>query len=335
MRDPDRISMAGMMRAITIRDGKGAADALELGEAPMPELRPGQVLIRVRAAGVNRPDILQRQGRYPPPPGASPILGLEVAGEVAAVGEGVMRWREGDRVTALLAGGGYAEYAAVDARHALPVPSALEFVQAAALPETVFTVWTNVFERGALKAGETLLVHGANSGIGVTAILMAKAAGARVYATARGAEKVLRVRTLGADFTVDASTSDWAAAIKGAGPVDVLLDMVGSEYFARNVDVLAPDGRLVIIAVLTGANVELNLLNVMLKRLTITGSTLRARDADEKARLAGAVEKHVWPWITSGAVRIPVDRAYPLERAGEAHAWLERGAQFGKVVLTV
>jgi NADPH:quinone reductase-like Zn-dependent oxidoreductase len=215
------------------------------------------------------------------------------------------------------------------------VPSALEFVQAAALPETVFTVWTNVFERGALKAGETLLVHGANSGIGVTAILMAKAAGARVYATARGAEKVLRVRTLGADFTVDASTSDWAAAIKGAGPVDVLLDMVGSEYFARNVDVLAPDGRLVIIAVLTGANVELNLLNVMLKRLTITGSTLRARDPDEKARLAGAVEKHVWPWITSGAVRIPVDRAYPLERAGEAHAWLERGAPFGKVVLTV
>jgi putative PIG3 family NAD(P)H quinone oxidoreductase len=324
-----------MMRAITIRDGKGAADALQLGEAPLPELRAGQILIRVRAAGVNRPDLLQREGRYPPPPGASTILGLEVAGEVAAVGEGVVRWREGDRVAALLPGGGYAEYAAVDARHALPVPARLDFVEAAALPETVFTVWTNVFERGALKAGETLLVHGANSGIGVTAILMAKAAGARVYATARGAEKVLRVRTLGTDFCVDASAGDWAAAIKGAGPVDVLLDMVGSGYFARNLEVLAPDGRLVVIAVLTGAKVELNLLEVMLKRLTITGSTLRARDGDEKARLAAAVEKHVWPWIASGTVRIPVDRAFPLERAGEAHAWLEQGAQFGKVVLTL
>jgi putative PIG3 family NAD(P)H quinone oxidoreductase len=324
-----------MMRAITIRDGKGAADALQLGEAPLPELRAGQILIRVRAAGVNRPDLLQREGRYPPPPGASTILGLEVAGEVAAVGEGVVRWREGDRVAALLPGGGYAEYAAVDARHALPVPARLDFVEAAALPETVFTVWTNVFERGALKAGETLLVHGANSGIGVTAILMAKAAGARVYATARGSEKVLRVRTLGTDFCVDASAGDWAAAIKGAGPVDVLLDMVGSGYFARNLEVLAPDGRLVVIAVLTGAKVELNLLEVMLKRLTITGSTLRARDGDEKARLAAAVEKHVWPWIASGTVRIPVDRAFPLERAGEAHAWLEQGAQFGKVVLTL
>lgn len=326
--------MVDMMRAITVRGGKGAADAMELGEVPKPEPRPGEVLIRVRAAGVNRPDILQRQGRYPPPPGASPILGLEVAGEIATLGEGVTRWSEGDRVTALLSGGGYAEYAVVDARHALPVPSGLDFVQAAALPETVFTVWTNVFERGALKTGETLLVHGANSGIGVTAILMAKAAGARVFATARGADKAARARMLGADHSLDSSTGDWASAVKGAGPVDVVLDMVGSEYFSRNVDVLAPDGRLVIIAVLTGVSAEVNLLNVMLKRLTITGSTLRARDADEKARLARAVEKHVWPWVVDGTVRIPIDRAFPLERASEAHAWLEQGAQFGKVVLT-
>ncbi len=327
--------MLRMMRAITIRGGHGGADALEIGEAAVPEVRSGQVLIHVRAAGVNRPDILQRQGRYPPPPGASPILGLEVAGVVALAGEGVTRWREGDRVTALLAGGGYAQYAAVDARHALPMPEGLDFVQAAALPETIFTVWANVFERGALKAGDTLLVHGANSGIGVTAIQMAKAAGARVIATARGAEKAAQARSLGADLAVDAATGDWASAVKAAGPVNVVLDMVGSEYFARNVDVLAPDGRLVIIAVLTGASAELNLLNVMLKRLTITGSTLRARDADEKARLAGAVEKHVWPWIAAGTVRIPVDRSFPLAQAGAAHAWLEQGAQFGKVVLTL
>lgn len=327
--------MVAMMRAITIRGGHGGADALEVGEVPVPEVRPGQVLIRVRAAGVNRPDIFQRQGRYPPPPGDSPILGLEVAGEVALAGAGVTRWREGDRVTALLGGGGYAQYAVVDARHALPIPAGLDFVQAAALPETVFTVWTNVFERGALRPSETLLVHGANSGIGVTAILMAKAAGARVFATARGAEKAAQARSLGADLAVDATAGDWAAAVKAAGPVNLVLDMVGAEYFSRNVDLLAPDGRLVIIAVLTGANVELNLLNVMLKRLTITGSTLRARDADEKARLAAAVEQHVWPWFAAGAVRIPVDRTFPLEKAGEAQAWLEQGSQFGKVVLTI
>ena len=327
--------MQGMMRAITIRGGKGGADALAVHSVPVPELSPGHVLIRVRAAGVNRPDILQRQGRYPPPPGASEILGLEVAGEIAGVGAGVERWREGDRVTALLAGGGYAEYALVDARHALPVPSGLDYTQAAALPETVFTVWTNVFERGRLQAGETLLVHGANSGIGVTAIQIAKAAGARVFATARGADKAARARKMGADLAVDAAAGDWAAAVKAAGAVNVVLDMVGAEYFARNLDVLAPDGRLVVIAFLTGAAVELSLLAIMMKRLTVTGSTLRARDADEKARLARAVEEHVWPWVASGALRIPVDRTFPLERAGEAHAFLEQGAQFGKVVLTL
>jgi putative PIG3 family NAD(P)H quinone oxidoreductase len=289
----------------------------------------------VRAAGINRPDLLQRAGRYPPPPGASEILGLEVAGEIAGVGAGVERWREGDRVTALLPGGGYAEYALVDARHALPVPAGLDFVHAAALPETVFTVWANVFEGGRLQRGETLLVHGANSGIGVTAVQMAKAAGARVFATARGADKVARARATGADVAIDASAGDWVAAAKSAGSVDVILDMMGAGYFAGNVDVLAPGGRLVVIAFLTGAVAELNLMTLMLKRLTLTGSTLRSRDAAEKARLASAIEQHVWPWIASGAVKIPVDRVFPLAGAGEAHAFLEQGAQFGKVVLEV
>ena len=327
--------MRSMMRAITVRGGKGGADALEVQPVPVPELRPGHVLIRVRAAGVNRPDILQREGRYPPPPGASTILGLEVAGEVAAVGEDVARWREGDKVTALLPGGGYAEYALVDARHVLPVPATLDFAQAAALPETVFTVWANVFEHGQLRAGETLLVHGANSGIGVTAIQMARAAGARAFATARGAEKVAKARELGADLAVDAAAGDWAAAVKAAGGADVVLDMMGAAYFKQNVDVLSPGGRLVVIAFLTGAVAELNLMALMLKRLTVTGSTLRARDAEEKARLARAIEERVWPWIASGAVRVPVDRVFPLERAGEAHTCLEQGAQFGKVVLEV
>ena len=324
-----------MMRAITIRGGKGGADALEVQSVPVPELRPGHVLIRVRAAGVNRPDLLQRAGRYPPPPGASEILGLEVAGEIAAVGEGVERWREGDTVTALLAGGGYAEYALVDARHALPIPAGLEFVQAAALPETVFTVWANVFEGGRLQLGETLLVHGANSGIGVTAVQMAKACGARVIATARSPEKAAKARELGADVAIDASAGDWVAAVKSAGAVDVILDMMGAAYFAGNLDVLAPGGRLVVIAFLTGPVTELNLMTLMLKRLTLTGSTLRSRDAGEKARLTRAIGEHVWPWFESGAVRIPVDRVFPLASAGEAHAFLEQGAQFGKVVLQV
>jgi NADPH2:quinone reductase len=324
-----------MMRAISIRGGKGGADALFVDQLPVPEPGSGEILIRVRAAGVNRPDIIQRSGFYPPPPGAPVTLGLEVAGEVARVGDGADRWHVGDEVTALLGGGGYAEYARVDARHALPVPAGLDLVHAAGLPETVFTVWSNVFERGQLRAGETLLVHGANSGIGVTAIQMGRAAGARVFATARGADKATRAREVGADLAIDATEADWAAAVKAAGPVNVVLDMVGAGYFERNLDVLAADGRLVIIATLAGHETKLDLRRLMLKRLTITASTLRARDADEKARLARAIEEHVWPWISSGAVRVPVDRTFPLARAGEAQAWLESGSQFGKVVLTV
>jgi NADPH:quinone reductase len=324
-----------MMRAISIRGGKGGADALYVESVPVPEPGPGQLLIRVRAAGVNRPDIFQRAGFYPPPPGAPATLGLEVAGDVAACGAGAGRWRLGDRVTALLGGGGYAEYALVDARHALPVPRNLDFIHAAALPETVFTVWSNVFERGQLRAGETLLVHGANSGIGVTAMQMAKAAGARVLATARGAAKAEKAREHGADLAFDAAAGDWAESVKAAGGADVVLDMVGADYFDRNLDVLRPEGRLVVIATLTGHEAKLNLRLLMLKRLTVSASTLRARDAEEKARLARAIEEQVWPWIESGAVQVPVDRTFPLERAGEAHAWLESGSQFGKVVLTV
>lgn len=322
------------MRVIEIEGGAGPAQALKIGQRPDPVAGPGQVVIQVRAAGVNRPDLLQRQGGYPPPPGASDVLGLDVAGEVASVGEGVTRWTVGDRVCALLGGGGYAELALVDARHVLPIPAGLDFVQAAALPETVFTVFANVFEAGALKAEETLLIHGATSGIGVTAIQMAKAAGATVIATSRGADKAKAAAALGADISLNAETDDLAAEIKTAGGADVVLDMVGRDYAALNLHSLKPGGRWVVIASLTGAKVEMDLQRIMLKRLTVTGSTLRSRAADEKARLAAAVETTVWPWVASGAVEPPIQAVYPLDRAAEAHAELESGAHIGKIVLT-
>ncbi len=322
------------MTAIVIEGGKGPASALRAAQIETPRVGDGQILIKTAAAGINRPDILQREGRYPPPPGAPEILGLEVAGEVVAVGPGAGRWREGDRVTALLGGGGYAEYAPVDARHALPAPAGLDLVQAAALPETAFTVYANLFEHGALQAGETLLVHGATSGIGVMAIQMAKAAGARVIATARGADKAAKALALGADIAVDSMVEDFAAAAKAAGGADVALDMVGGAYLPRDLEALNPGGRAVIIAVQGGARVELDLVRVMTRRLVITGSTLRPRAADEKARLAAAVEARVWPWIASGQVRPIVDRSFPLAQAAEAHAWLEAGQHVGKVMLT-
>ncbi|MBD3831898.1 MAG: NAD(P)H-quinone oxidoreductase [Brevundimonas sp.] len=323
------------MRVIEIESGKGPAEALRLAERPQPEPAPGEILIRVRAAGVNRPDIVQRLGHYPAPPGASDILGLEVAGEVEALGEGVTRWKLGDRVCALLGGGGYADYAVVDARHALPVPDSLDFVQAAALPETVFTVFTNVFEGGGLKAGETLLIHGATSGIGVMAIQMAKAAGARVIATSRGAAKAEAARALGADVSLDATTADLLAEIKAAGGADVVLDMVGAAYAELNLNALKPGGRWVVIATLTGALAQIDLMRVMLTRIVLTGSTLRSRPADEKARLASAVEKTVWPWVASGTVRAKVEATFPLDQAAAAHQRLETGDHVGKIVLTV
>ncbi|NJC41837.1 putative PIG3 family NAD(P)H quinone oxidoreductase [Brevundimonas alba] len=322
------------MRAVEITGGAGPAEALTLVERPYPVAGPGQIRIRVRAAGVNRPDLLQRQGRYPPPPGASDILGLEVAGEVDQVGEGVDRWRTGDRVCALLGGGGYADQAVVDARHALPIPDGVDFIQAAALPETVCTVFANVFESGALRAGETLLIHGATSGIGVTAIQMAKAAGARVVATSRGAEKAEAARKLGADLSLDSGSDDLEAAISVFGGVDVVLDMVGADYAALNQSVLKPFGRWVVIATLSGSLAQVDLARLMMKRIVLTGSTLRARPADEKARLISAVEATVWPWVASGQVRPPLEATFPLDQASAAHLRLEAGGHVGKIVLT-
>lgn len=323
------------MQVIEIRDGANDVDALVIARRPQPEPGPGEVLIRVRAAGVNRPDIFQRKGAYPPPPGASDILGLEIAGEIAAVGVGGGRWAVGDRVCALLGGGGYAEYAVVDGRHALPVPAGLDFQQAAALPETAFTVWANVFEAGGLKAGETLLVHGATSGIGVAAIQMARAAGARVITTSRGADKAAAARTLGADVALDASDGRFAEAVRAEGGADVVLDMVGAAYAADNLAALRPGGRWVVIAVQGGARAEVDLGQIMRKRIVLTGSTLRARHADEKARLAAEVERVVWPWVESGQVRVLVDAAYPLAEAAAAHRLMESGRHAGKIVLTV
>jgi len=323
---------AATMTAITVDGGKGPAEALIPVRTSRPAPGPGQILIRVAAAGVNRPDVVQREGLYPPPPGAPDTLGLEISGHVVGAGG---RWSDGDAVCALLGGGGYAQYAVCDARHALPVPKGLDLTQAAALPETVFTVYANIFEHGGLKAGETLMIHGATSGIGTMAIQMAKAAGARVIATARGADKAAHARDLGADVAVNVMQEDFAEAAKADGRCDVILDMVGGDYFARNLDALKIGGRLVQIASQAGAVVELNINKLMQKRAMITGSTLRPRDADEKARLAQAVEKNVWPWIEAGLVRPLIDHAFPLEQAAEAHAYLEAGAHVGKVVLLV
>lgn len=323
------------MRVIEIEGGVGPAQALKPVDRPDPAPGSGQVVIRVAAAGVNRPDLVQREGKYPPPPGAPDILGLEVAGRIAAVGDGVTRWAVGDRVCALLGGGGYAAMAVVDARHVLPVPEGLSDVEAAALPETIFTVFVNVFEAGGLKSGETLLIHGATSGIGVMAIQMAKAAGARVIATSRGAAKAQATLALGADISLDATTDDLAERIKAEGGADVVLDMVGAAYADLNQRALKAGGRWVVIATLTGARAEIDLARLMLKRIVLTGSTLRSRPADEKARLAAAVEATVWPWIASGAVRPRVEATFPLEQAALAHLRLEAGEHVGKIVLTI
>ena len=323
------------MTAIVVEGGKGPAESLKPETVPTPKPGPGEILIRVAAAGINRPDLLQRMGAYPPPPGAPDTLGLEVAGEVAAVGEGALRWKVGDQVCALLGGGGYAEYCRVDARHALPIPVGFDMIHAAALPETIFTVYANVFEHGLLKAGETFMVHGATSGIGVTAIEMAKAAGATVIATGRGADKAAMAQKLGADRGVDASTEDFAAVAKEMGGVDVILDMVGGDYFAKNIDALKTGGRLVQIASQAGGTVQLEIFRIMLKRAIVTGSTLRPRSADEKARLAAEVERVVWPWIAAGKIKPIIDATFPLAEAAKAHAHLEAGGHVGKVMLSV
>jgi putative PIG3 family NAD(P)H quinone oxidoreductase len=320
------------MTAIAVEGGRGPAEALKAVTLPTPKPGPGQVLVRVRAAGVNRPDLAQRMGFYPPPPGAPDTMGLEIAGDVVA---GAGRWNEGDQVVALLGGGGYAEYAVVDARHALPIPNGLSLAQAASLPETVFTCYANIFEGGRLQAGETLLVHGATSGIGVAAIQMAKAAGARVIATGRGADKAARAREIGADVAVDSSVQDFAEVARAEGGVDVVLDMVGAPFFAGALEALKAGGRIVYIAAQAGGVIEVPIGRIMQKRATITGSTLRPRDADEKARLAAEVERLVWPWIEAGKLHAVIDRTFPLAEAGKAQAYLESGAHVGKVMLDV
>jgi putative NAD(P)H quinone oxidoreductase, PIG3 family len=316
----------------------GDADVLRLAERDLPEVGAGEVLIRVAYAGVNRPDVLQRAGSYPPPRGASPHLGLEVAGVVAAVGQGVPEWQKGDRVCALVNGGGYAEYVAAPAGQVLPVPAGLSMAQAAALPETVLTVWANVVERGRLQAGETLLVHGGTSGIGVAAIQIAKALGARVFCTVGTPEKAGAAQKLGADAAIDYRRRDFMVEVskltEGRG-VDVILDMVGGPYIERNLRSLALEGRLVQIAFMQTAKVEVDWMPLMLRRLTFTGSTLRARSAEEKARLSRAVQDNVWPMVEDGRVQAVIDRVFPLDSAAEAHRRMESSDHIGKILLAV
>lgn len=318
------------MTAITVEGGKGPASALRPTKIATPSPGAGDLLIAVRAAGVNRPDVLQRLGAYPPPPGAPETLGLEVAGEVVVAAG---RWRVGDRVCALVGGGGYAQYAVADPRHALPIPPGFDFVAAAALPETIFTVFVNLFEHGGLKPGETLMVHGATSGIGVTAIQMGKAAGARVIATARGAAKAQVARDLGADLAIDTTADEFAPLAKAFGGVDVVLDMVGGPYFDGNLSALKTRGRIVYIASAGGGALQVPVFKLMAKQAVVTGSTLRSRGADEKARIAAEIERVVWPWIAAGKIAPVIDRTFPLAEAAGAHAHLEAGAHVGKVVL--
>ncbi|MCW8835428.1 MAG: NAD(P)H-quinone oxidoreductase [Rhodospirillales bacterium] len=316
----------------------GEPEALTPTTRPMPQPAEGEVLVRVAAAGINRPDVLQRKGNYPPPPGASDIPGLEVAGEVVALGGGAEGLAIGDKVCALVTGGGYAEYCAAPAAQCLPIPKGLDAVEAAALPETFFTVWSNLFDRAGLREGETLLVHGGSSGIGTTAIQIASRLGVRVITTAGNAEKCEACVGLGAERAVNYREEDFVEAVKtftdGRG-VDVILDMVGGDYIQRNIASLAADGRLVNIAFLQGPKAEVNFLPVMLKRLTLTGSTLRARPVAFKAKIAKALNKNVWPLIEEGKVRPVIHATFPLSDASEAHRLMESGAHIGKIVLTV
>jgi NADPH2:quinone reductase len=321
--------------AIEIRE-PGEPDVLVPVDRPNLSPGPGDVLIKVHAAGVNRPDVMQRRGRYPPPPGASDIPGLEVAGTVEAVGDGVSGWSIGDAVCALVAGGGYAEFCLAPSPQCLPIPRGMDFVTAAAIPETYFTVWTNVFERGRLKPGESILIHGGSSGIGTTAIQLARAFEARVFATAGSADKCAACERLGALRCINYRETDFVEAIReltaGAG-VNVVLDIVGGPYVPRNLDVLAVEGRLVQIGVLGGAKTELNVAVIMQKRLIVTGSTLRARPIADKAAIAAAVREHAWPLLESGAVKPLVYATFPLRAAAAAHRLMESSEHIGKIVL--
>jgi NADPH:quinone reductase len=313
----------------------GGPDVLQWSEFEKPRPETGQILIKVKAAGVNRPDILQRQGNYAPPSGASPIPGLEVAGEVVALGEGVTRYKLGDEVCALVPGGGYAEYCAVAEINTLPIPGGMTLTEAAGLPETYFTVWTNVFQRGRLKAGETFLVHGGSSGIGTTAIQLAKAFGAKIIATAGTEDKCEACRTLGADLAINYRDKDFVEELKTRDiKPDVILDMVGGSYIQRNIQVANRDARIVQIAFQQGSKVEVDLMHLMLKRVTLTGSTLRPRTIFEKAEIARDLETQVWPLLAKGLCRPLIYKTFPLASAAEAHRLMESSEHTGKIILT-
>ena len=325
------------MTAIEI-SAPGGPEVLKPKLLATPKPGPGQMLVKVAAAGVNRPDIAQRSGSYPPPPGASPLPGLEIAGEVIELGEEVTRWRTGEQVCALVNGGGYAEYCLVEDVQALPIPAGFDAIRAAAIPETFFTVWANVFDRGRLMAGEWILVHGGSSGIGTTAIQLAKAFGAKVIATAGSADKCKACLDLGADRAVNYRTEDFVAAVKeatGGKGVNVTLDMVGGDYTERNIIAAAEDGRIVQIATLGGADVKFNISRLMVKRVTLTGSTLRPRTREVKAGFAQALESKVWPLIAAGKVKVVMDSTFPLAKAADAHRRLETSEHVGKIVLVV
>jgi len=309
----------------------GPPEVLRLAEGPVPVPGPGEVLIRVAAAGVNRPDLLQRAGKYPPPPGASPILGLEVAGVIAAAAPD-SGWHEGDRVCALVPGGGYAEYCLAPGVQCLPVPRGLSMEEAAGIPETFFTVWANVFQLGHLAAGERFLVHGGTSGIGTTAIQLARAFGATAFATAGSDEKCRVCVSLGAERAINYKQLDFAKEFRD---IDLVLDIVGAAYTPRNLEVLAARGRLVQIAVQQGAEATVNLARVMQKRLTVTGSTMRPRPVAEKGAIAAELRERVWPLLESGAVKVVIDRVFPLDRAADAHRYLESCAHIGKLILSL
>ena len=326
--------MTETMRAVEISE-PGGPEVLKLVERPRPTPGPGQVVIRVHWAGVNRPDALQRAGNYAPPPNASDLPGLEAAGEIAALGEGVHDWNVGDKVCALLPGGGYAEYVTTPAAHCLPVPDGMNMREAACLPETYFTVWTNVFMRGGLKAGERFLVHGGASGIGTTAIQLAREFGARVFTTISSQEKAAACAKLGAHRTIIYNDEDFVEVMKEEGGANLILDMVGGLYIPRNLRALADDGRLVQIAFLQGPKVEVNFAQMMTRRLTITGSTLRPQSDLAKARIAEELRKNVWPLLDTGKVSPVMDSEFPLEKAADAHARMEESKHIGKIVLQV
>ncbi len=328
------MSIPETMSCIEIAEPGGPEQLLETTR-PVPEPSAGEVLIRVAAAGVNRPDVIQRQGNYAPPPGTTDIPGLEVAGEIAALGDGVAGWAVGDRLCALVAGGGYGEFVTAPTDQCLPLPQGLSMVEAAALPETFFTVWSNLYQRAHLEGGESLMIHGGTSGIGTTAIQMAGQLGARVIATAGSDEKCRACLELGAERAVNYREEDFVDAAKAFGDgrgVDVILDMVGGDYIQRNIKSLAPDGRLVSIAFLRGAKAEVNFMPVMLKRLTLTGSTLRAQSIERKSAIARALKETVWPLIEDGRIKPVIFRTFPLAQAKEAHELMESNVHIGKIV---